>query len=475
LAAAGLAGYVILRNRRRHSIECVLAETRQSFTITPEQLRKVQASFQAEMVEGLRAAENKSALKMIPTFVTQIPTGQEKGSFYALDLGGTNFRVLKVKIDAGKTSTELMKKFTIPPDLMRSSGTALFDFISEAIVDFVREELKSSVPDATRHVGFTFSFPVKQTGIASGQLITWTKGFSATGVEGQDVVALLNAALQRRGDIVKNVRIAALANDTVGTWAAAAFSDPSTSIGIILGTGSNACYVEHIEQVPKWQAPAPKSGKMIINIEWGAFDSHKCTALPYTPYDDELDKQSLHPGEQRYEKMLSGMYLGEITRLVLKSLVEAGALLPANRHERWRGVFSEPKSFATALMSQIAADKSPQLDVVNTILEEQKIFGSSLADRKIVQEISHLVAARAASLTAAGIAAILQHTRRLGSNSTVAIDGSVYELYPGFHPLIQAALEELLGSPTASKINIVLSKDGSGVGAALIAALAASE
>jgi hexokinase len=57
----------------------------------------------------------------------------------------------------------------------------------------------------------------------------------------------------------------------------------------------------------------------------------------------------------------------------------------------------------------------------------------------------------------------------------VAIDGSVYELYPGFHELIQAALESLLGSPVASKINIVLSKDGSGVGAALIAALAVSE
>jgi hexokinase len=65
--------------------------------------------------------------------------------------------------------------------------------------------------------------------------------------------------------------------------------------------------------------------------------------------------------------MLSGMYLGEITRLVLKSLVEAGALLPTNRKERWRGVFSEPQSFATALMSQIAADKSANLDVVNTV------------------------------------------------------------------------------------------------------------
>ena len=35
---------------------------------------------------------------MFPTFVRSIPDGSEKGDFLALDLGGTNFRVLWVQI-----------------------------------------------------------------------------------------------------------------------------------------------------------------------------------------------------------------------------------------------------------------------------------------------------------------------------------------------------------------------------------------
>lgn len=32
-----------------------------------------------------------------------------------------------------------------------------------------------------REIGFTFSFPVKQTSIDSGILIKWTKGFAVSG------------------------------------------------------------------------------------------------------------------------------------------------------------------------------------------------------------------------------------------------------------------------------------------------------
>jgi hexokinase len=49
----------------------------------------------SEMDAGLASA-GTSSLLMIPTHLTTAPTGRETGSFLALDLGGTNFRVLKV-------------------------------------------------------------------------------------------------------------------------------------------------------------------------------------------------------------------------------------------------------------------------------------------------------------------------------------------------------------------------------------------
>jgi len=47
-------------------------------------------------------------------------------------------------------------------------------------------------------MGVTFSFPVHQTAINSGVLIEWTKGFSASGVPGNDVVKFLNDAMAEK-------------------------------------------------------------------------------------------------------------------------------------------------------------------------------------------------------------------------------------------------------------------------------------
>jgi len=50
--------------------------------------------FVKEMHDGL--TEKGSSMRMIPTFLEDVPDGSEAGSFLALDLGGTNFRVVRV-------------------------------------------------------------------------------------------------------------------------------------------------------------------------------------------------------------------------------------------------------------------------------------------------------------------------------------------------------------------------------------------
>jgi hexokinase len=61
---------------------------------------------------------------------------------------------------------------------------------------------------------------------------------------------------------------------------------------------------------------------MVINTEWGAFNNTR-THLPSTPFDNSLDRTSINPRFQAFEKMISGMYLGEITRNIILSLVDA--------------------------------------------------------------------------------------------------------------------------------------------------------
>lgn len=149
------------------------------------------------MDKGLSADPNiraESPIKMLPTFVRAIPNGTELGDFLALDLGGTNFRVLIVQILNGKVEMD-SDVFPLDKTIMTSDAVTLFDYIADCIMLFVK---KKGLKDKTLPLGFTFSFPVEQFSLVSGNLIRWTKGFSAVGVEDEDVVRLLKDALARK-------------------------------------------------------------------------------------------------------------------------------------------------------------------------------------------------------------------------------------------------------------------------------------
>ena len=57
----------------------------------------------------------------------------------------------------------------------------------------------------------------------------------------------------------------------------------------------------------------------------------------------------------------------------------------------------------------------------------------------------------------------------LEEQHTIAVDGSLYEGYPGYPELLETGLRAILGG-RSDKIKLVLTKDGSGIGAAIIAA-----
>lgn len=54
--------------------------------------------------------------------------------------------------------------------------------------------------------------------------------------------------------------------------------------------------------------------------------------------------------------------------------------------------------------------------------------------------------------------------------TVVAMDGGLYEHYAKYREYLQDAVTELLGEAAAKNVIIELSKDGSGIGAALLAA-----
>ncbi|KAL9687070.1 hypothetical protein QQ045_031466 [Rhodiola kirilowii] len=322
--AAILVGRRVRSRRKWNRVVGVVRELEEGCDTSFGRLRQVVDAMAVEMHAGL-ASEGGSKLKMLLTFVDSLPDGSEKGTYYALDLGGTNFRVLRVQL-GGKSHgivDHAVERQPIPQNLMIGRSEELFDFIASSLKKFVLGEGEQSDFSAgkRRELGFTFSFPVKQTSVSSGILIKWTKGFSIRDMVGKDVSECLQIAMAKIG---LDMRVAALINDSVGTLAVGHYHDPDTVAAIIIGTGTNACYVERTDAIIKSQGELTSFGGMVVNMEWGNFwSSH----LPRTSYDTELDAESPNPMDQGFEKMISGMYLGDIVRRVVIKMLEEAELL----------------------------------------------------------------------------------------------------------------------------------------------------
>lgn len=459
------------------------------FKLTDDQLREITRTFLKDFELGL--SKYGEPMAMIPTYVTGVPNGKEVGTFLALDLGGTNLRVCEVKL-LGNHKFELrQQKYKVSDTLKTGEAVALFNYMADSVDAFLTERNSASPPtngntDEDLLLGFTFSFPVEQTALASGTLLTWTKGFSAKNAVDHDVGQLLQDAFDRRNMHVKCV---AIVNDTVGTLLTRAYTGGDCLLGAIFGTGTNGAYVEDIARIPKLanHPAAAKGGQMIVNCEWGAFNNTR-SVLPSTPFDNKLDRESINVRKQAFEKFISGMYQGEILRNMLLSLVDhsppilfKGESSPAlNKHY----------GIDTAVMSDVETAKT--LEEVKAAIAagfDMPVEKISDVDAWIVRWASEVVATRAAKLSGCAVAAILVQTRHAHLQGHgdpaepikapavvhVGVDGSMIEFYPGFETRLRAALRAVVGAEAERKVEIGLAKDGSGVGAALCALMAGKQ
>ncbi|KAK8403190.1 hypothetical protein O3P69_000998 [Scylla paramamosain] len=315
----------------------------QELVLNHEAIKEVCSCLQEEINRGLGKDSNPEAtIKCFPTYVRELPNGKENGRFLALDLGGTNFRVLLIELGAKCTMDSRI--YAVPQPIMVGPGDGLFDHIAECLASFIKER---DLGTELLPLGFTFSFPCKQEGLTKARLACWTKGFKCPGVEGRDVVELLKQAIARRGDV--RIKICAVLNDTTGTLMSCAWKNHNCRIGLIVGTGTNACYMEKLEKVELWDGSTDEPPQVIINTEWGAFGDNGCLDFVRTEYDNTIDRESINPGRQLYEKMISGMYMGEIARQVLVRLVSDGLLFGGYASD----ILLEKGSFFTKYISEI--------------------------------------------------------------------------------------------------------------------------
>jgi hexokinase len=148
--------------------------------------------------KGVTWADLLAMQPMNPTWVTGYPTGYETGTFLALDMGGTNLRVCEITLPEEKSEFDIVQsKYRMPEELKTGKSEDLWEYIADCLQQFV--EYQHGEEDVeTLPLGFTFSYPATQNYIDHGILQRWTKGFDIEGVEGQDVVPMLEAAIAKR-------------------------------------------------------------------------------------------------------------------------------------------------------------------------------------------------------------------------------------------------------------------------------------
>ncbi|KAK8090529.1 Glucokinase Glk1 protein [Apiospora phragmitis] len=451
-----------------------------TFELSDEDVQQCSNAFVGELRLGLK--QKTPSMCQIPTFVTQIAGGHEKGISLDVDLGGTNLRVCSVELHGDATSTVLQSQLPVPPSIMACDQAAgLFSFIANRIRDFLKIYHQSWLDAAANDhkapflsLGFTFSFPAYQTALDSGILLHWTKGFDILDAVNQDVCKLLQTEI----DILKlPVKVAALVNDAVGTVMSRAYSLPPShvrpTVDAIFGTGTNGVYLQALSEVTKpiEGLSGSPSRSMFMSTEWG-----------------------VNPGNQMFEKRVSGMFLGEILRLAVLGLCDDGQAQLFRGFATHNSSLPKRWSVDSSIVSVAEADNSKGLPVLSQKISDT--FGIpedfvTTEDAHAVKLIAHGMGTRAARLAGMAVGSVIIQGRLLdtqgattdtgpgkgGCKVDVAVDGSVVEHYPGFEVHMTKAPKVLDGIGDAGESNIIIghTKDGSSVGAAIIALLASRD
>ncbi|KAM7516394.1 hypothetical protein LguiA_005977 [Lonicera macranthoides] len=407
-AAVALIRYWKERSERRwRQTQKILRKLARDCATPVRKLWHVTNDLVSDMEAALSSSSSSdwSILPMLPAYLSSLPTGDETGLFYGVNLRGDSFLILCAHL-GGK---------------------------NEPISELQREEVfvPSNLIDSTSKIG-------------------------------QELVNDMNEALEKHG---LGMRVLALVEHTIGGLAGGRYYSRDCVAGVSLGMSTNAAYVESAQSVPKWNVESPKSGEMVIDTQWGSF---KSSHLPITEFDTCLDIESSNPENRIFEKLISGMYLGEIVRKVLLKMAQETALFGNSVPTK----LSTPYLLRPQDVALMHQDTSEDRDVVNEKLNE--VFGitdSTPMVREVVAEVCDVIVERGARLAGAGIVAIVKKLGRIANKkSVVTVEGGLYEHYRIFRNYLNSSVWEMLGSELSDNVIIEHSHGGSGAGALFLAA-----
>jgi hexokinase len=387
-------------------------------------VKKYVKFFLEDMQAGL-APEKKSSLKMLPTYLG-ISSIDKKKPVIALDAGGTHLRSAVVSFDEDLHPViGNINKTDMPGTAGIASKEEFFNTIADNIKDIINEGCS---------VGFVFSYPIEIYPDMDGRLLHFTKEVMAPEVEGELIGKnLLEKLGKQTGSKAKKI---VLLNDTPAVLLSgiAAFSQRQydSYIGLVLGTGMNACYIEKNLNISKIRGSGSQDeGCQLINIEAGNFSRG-----PRGKIDEIFDAGTINPGEGTFEKMFSGAYLGGLATGVIKT---------AAKEKLFSGTAGRILENIQTLESKevdIYLDFPPRSSLLATLLDELEN-----EDKVILYLLFDNLIERAALLTSIVLTALLIKTC-MGFNPChpvcIVAEGSSFYKMNNFKTRVECCLKNTL-------------------------------
>ena len=384
----------------------------EKYRLTENQLVDTADLLTARVEEGLAA--DGCEIKCLPAWLSR-PAPGLTGEALALDAGGTNVRAARLRIAPG-AATLLAGPASAPLPTGRDEPIDAPVFFSPQAA-LVREVSTGPLP-----LGYCFSYPAAVRPDRDAVLLRWTKEVQVDGVVGLKVGSLLNDALVAMGAPPRGVTVL---NDTVASLMAAATLPAAATadglIGLIVGTGTNMAFFSKTA-IAKLGDDARVPEQMAVNLESGNF-----TPPHLTETDERLDLESENPGGHRFEKAVSGVYLGKLLAAEIPGLAGAAT-----------------KGAAAVTALRVHPNAPPA-----------------------VRELAGAILDRSADLVAAGLGGMARLLVPRGGTILVQAEGGLFWGAPGYRARVDETLVRFVGEKT--RVHIHRMENANLIGAAVAA------
>ncbi|GMM32813.1 hexokinase [Saccharomycopsis crataegensis] len=446
-----------------------------NWTSNVETLQNIITEFTVQYKEALA----ESDISMIPCY-NYLLGGNELGNYLSLDLGGSTLRVSVITLDGANSTAKVVvsKNFGIP-DSKKTINFAFFDWIAHNINEVISGNCSAFADSEEIMAGVTWSFPIFQTSSSDGTINKCGKGYN---LDPRIFKMSIKSLFENSCSKYKiKLKILSLINDTVSVYLTAKFLDSSTSMGLVLGTGTNCCLFLPTNYINQNKADLNKDvlagnnyhNLCLFNTEVSFFGEHVKSNV--TKYDQQIfDWHSLEHAHlsnnfeglfQPLEFLTSGRYISELCRLMVVDLIQQGLILKSQ--SPGDGLFQKYDFFTGEFCSNFYNLQ----DNKGCAEYFQQNFQAQCSDRDVaaIKKIIDMVIDRAAAILACSVVS-LESLVELDNGSkirSIGYDGSVLNNFHHYRSRFEHYLS-ILNPQMEYRLDFM--NDSSILGAAIAAA-----